>query len=90
MKDAYDKLKILSDILKNNWPMILMGLTALSSGLTNLNQYFIGEEDDLIKNAMAEQITILAKPYVKPKEITVKSTCNPCGSYLNNHIKEYH
>lgn len=26
----------------------------------------------------------------EPKEITVKSTCSPCGPYLNKHLKEYH
>ena len=94
MKDAWDKFKISSDALKANWPLILMGLTALSSGLTNLNQYFIGEEDDLIKNAMAEQITVLADTYVKSKPeiktVTVKSTFGNCGYYLNQHLKEYH
>jgi len=92
-KDTYDKLKILSEVLKNNWPLILMCLTALGSGITNMNQYFVGQNYEAEKNKAIHDVTIgfqNAMIEIEPKEIIVKSTCSPCGSYLNQHLKEYH
>ena len=90
MKDAWDKFKISSDALKANWPMILICLTALSSGATNLGQYFTNQDLEIEQIASHEQIANIAKHYAAPKTITVKSTCSSCGSYLNAHISEYH
>lgn len=88
-KEFYDWVKL---VLDNKW-LVMLFFTSLGSMVTNANQYFIGQEDDQIKSAMKEQITVLADTYIKPKEIIVKSTCSPCGSYgsyLNKHLKEYH
>ena len=89
-KDFYDKLKTWSDIIKDHKVLVLMGLTALSSGLTNLGQMIYGEEKDMLIGAMKEQITILApKPAIKPKAVTVRSNCGKCGGYFDKKINEY-
>lgn len=88
-KDFWDKFKITSEALKNNWPMLLLGATAISSGLTNLNQYFVGQEDDFMKSAMKDQITVLAETYVKPKTITIKQSCGSCSGYFKQAIDQH-
>lgn len=88
-KDSYDKLKVISDIIKDNKVLVLMGITALGSGLTNLGQMIYGEEKDLLINAMKEQITILA-PKPEKKVITVRSNCGGCVKLLREHEEDLH
>jgi len=89
MKDGWDKFKITSEALKNNWPVILLACTALSSGLTNMNQFFIGQEDDLMKDAMKDTITVLAETYVEPQK-PVSSGCSQCLREVKNLREEFH
>jgi len=92
-KDGWDKFKISSEALKANWPIIVLGFGAISSGLTNLNQYFIGQEDDFMKDAMKDQITVLAETYVKPEAVKttiIKSNCNQCMKEVKRLRSEFH
>ena len=85
-KDFWDKFKISSDALKANWPMILVGLTALSSGIGNITQTLWLDEADTTNNAMKEYIEYTNKEYVLPKAsivttskmATTKSGCGEC------------
>lgn len=86
MKDAWDKFKISSDALKANWPMILVCLTALSSGIGNITQTLWLDEADTTNNAMKEYIEYTNKEYVLPKTslaitpkiLTIKEGCGDC------------
>lgn len=79
MKDAWDKFKISSDALKANWPLVLLGLTAVSSGITNISQYFDGVTAQ--KN-YHEGITAITQ-HEKPKG------CSRCIKLINE-LKEFH
>ena len=78
-KDFYDKIKILSEILKNNWPVLVLLFTALSSMSTNAVQYFAKAEveQDLINSqdqvtAVANHLTAKATPKI------VVPSCGGC------------
>ena len=89
MKDAWDKLKIVSEVFKNNWPQFLLIGTLLSSAGFNLNQYFgIQEKEVEIQNTQ-KQITKIAEHYAAPKTVKVKTICN-CGKLWRRHMKEDH
>jgi len=88
MKDAWDKFKISSDALKANWPIILIALTALSSGITNATQYVTNQGQEAEKNEAIRQVAIGFQSVMTKKE--VKPTCGNCRSYLINHVKELH
>ena len=81
MKDKWDKLKIMSDVIKNNWPLIIIGLTALSSLSTNAIQYFTkaGVEQELV--ATQNQVTAVASHFTAtttPKIVVRESPCGNC------------
>lgn len=93
MKDAYDKLKILSEVLKNNWPMIILACTALSSMMTNASQYMTNSDHEIEKKASQEQIAAIANHYAAtttPKIVVQKSPCGDCSILLNDHIRRLH
>ena len=93
MKDKWDKLKTISDIIKDNKVLVLMALTALSSGLTNLGQMIYGEEKDILINAMADQITVMAP---KQTRVIISSDCDGCIQRIEtiekkvNQLKRWH
>ena len=78
MKDAWDKLKITSDVLKNNWPLVLMAITALSSLSTNAAQYFSGVEKEAEVLAAQQQVTEVANHLTQTKIIIKESGCTEC------------
>jgi len=85
MATAFDWIKLALD----KWTVILPICLFLASA-TGLSFSMADSADkDAEIKAAQEQITNIANHY-KPKEIIVKSTCSPCGSYLNQHIKEFH
>lgn len=89
MKDAYDKLKIWSEVLKNNWPQILLIGTLLSSGMGNIGQYFAIQDKEQEKNkAVREVATAFQTVMIEEKPIE-KTNCGNCESTLKNHIKQY-
>lgn len=85
-KDFYDKLKIWSEVLKNNWPMIVLAFTALGSLGTNLNQYFGIQDKEVEIQQAHKQIENIANYYAKKPTKPVK--CPDCG--LKEHIKNHH
>ena len=89
MKDAWDKFKISSDALKANWPILLLALTALSSGITNATQYVTNQGQEAEKNEAIREVAIGFQNAITAPVKVVKS-CNSCASYLINHIKELH
>jgi len=90
MKDAWDKFKISSDALKANWPILLMALTALGSGITNANQYATNQSQEAEKNEAVRQVAIgFQSAMVKTEPKPVKS-CGNCKRDLFNHVKELH
>jgi len=85
MRDAFDWIKLVLD----KWAVILPICLFLASA-TGLSFSMVDNSDkDAEIKAVQEQITNIANHY-KPKEVVIKSTCSPCGSYLNQHLKEYH
>lgn len=94
-KDIYDKLKIISDILKNNWPLVLMGITAITSASGNIMQYF---ENDEILEQKDEQIAAIANYYnpevVKQPDGTWKAEIidklNKIDGKLTKTLKDFH
>ena len=75
-KDFYDKLKISSEVLKNNWPLVLMFITAVSSGMGNIGQYFTMQE------AEEENVNQIAA-IVEHLTATPKIVQSPCGDCIN-------
>lgn len=92
MKDKWDKLKISSEALKNNWPMLLLILGGLSSGIGNITQGYFANEDEELKTAMAEQITILAETYVRPSQpkTVIRQNCDACMVEVRKLRSEFH
>jgi hypothetical protein len=77
-KDIWDKFKIISDILKNNWPMIVLAFTTLGSAYGNMSQYF--EKDEIVE-AKNKQIKAIAEYYNPPKPVKVTLTQQPDGTW---------
>lgn len=94
-KDFYDKLKILSEVLKNNWPLVLMGLTAISSLSANAAQFFgIQEKEQELKDTQ-QQVAAVAN-YVTKTVIVKKDGCYECKKDIKtlqsevNQLKRWH
>lgn len=91
MKDSYDKLKILSEVIKNNWPLVLICFTGLSSLATNAAQMVTNQDLEIEQKASQEQIATIANHYTTTPKIAVqKPNCGNCSILLNSHIKELH
>ena len=88
MKDAWDKFKISSDALKANWPIILVALTALSSGITNASQYITNLDQEAEKNDAIREVAIGFQNAITAKPVKEVKSCNSFAWYLINHIKE--
>ena len=88
MKDAWDKFKISSEALKNNWPMILVAMTAISSGIGNITQHLGWQEDKELNTALVETVTMLS-PKPKKTQVIIKQDCNECGGYFNKIIENH-
>ena len=78
-KDKWDKLKITSEMLKNNWPVIVLAFTALSSGVTNAMQYYTNTDLVAEDKAKSEQIAQIANHYAQPVKIERKIYKTDCG-----------
>jgi len=88
-KDRWDKFKISSDALKANWPILLMAMTVLGSGITNASQYITSTEKDELTKAMKDQIEILVD--YKPEPVPIgrgKGVCN-CNAIFSSLIKKH-
>jgi len=93
MKDKWDILKIISDAFATNKWLFIACLTGISSMGVNLGQLFESQNQEAEKVKAIREVAIGFQNLmieIEPKEVIVKSTCNPCGSYLNHHLKEYH
>lgn len=90
MKDRYDKIKILSEVLKNNWPLVLICFGGLSSLATNATQFATNSDHEAEAKAAQEQIATIANHYAATTPKIVKSSCGDCSILLNSHIKELH
>ena len=89
-KEFYDWVKLALD---NKW-LVMLCFTGLSSVATNAAQFFVAQEEKVLKTAMTEQITIMAETYVKPQavkstKVTIKQDCNKCGGYFNKIIENH-
>jgi len=91
MKDVYDKLKVISDIVKDNKWLVLIAFTGLSSMATNAGQFIssLSYEEDKAK-AIHEVATGFQSAMIEIEPKVVKSTRSPCGSYLDKHLKMEH
>lgn len=98
MKDGWDKFKISSEALKNNWPILLMAATALSSGLGNISQHFDVQAKEAEKNQAIHDVAVgfhrviaeIKPEDVKPKKVKkVDTGCNYCKAEINK-LKEWH
>jgi len=92
-KDSYDKLKIVSEVLKNNWPILVIAFTALSSMATNASQYMTNTDHEAEQQASQEQIAMIANHYAvttTPKIVVQKSSCGNCGLFIKRHEGEFH
>lgn len=89
MKDAYDKLKIWSEVLRNNWPIVLLLCGALGSVATNVGQLFGYQEieEELVQTQ--NQVTEVAKHFTKTKVI-IKDNCSNCESLYFKHKEDDH
>ncbi len=87
-KDRYDKLKIFSEVLRNNWPLLVLAFTALSSLATNASQYTNNEAEQM---ALHKQIQNIAAHYAStPKEKTIIRKCGNCSKSMRDHLEEFH
>jgi len=92
-KDIYDKLKIIPELIKTYWAIIIM-----CGGLSTGGWQWWDKQDVIIEakqksNKAVHEVTVAFQNVMiemEPKEIIVKSTCGNCGNYLNQHIKEFH
>ncbi len=93
MKDAYDKIKILSEVLKNNWPILVLAFTALSSMATNAAQFMNNADLEAEKIKAVREVAIgfqTAMIEIEPKKVVKKSTCGQCKNLIKSHEGEYH
>ena len=92
MKDRWDKFKIATEGMKNiKWLFPILLTLVLGSGVTNIGQFVsgLGQKADNDK-AIHEVAMGFQKAMIEIEPKVVKSTCSPCGSYLNNHLRELH
>ena len=94
-KVFWDKFGITSKAVSDNKWLIIACTGFVSSMVSNTVQYFVGQEDEFMKSAMADQITVLAETYVKPKPKkpapkVYKLDCGVCQTLMNEHTKEFH
>jgi len=88
-KDRWDKFKISSDALKANWPIILVALTALSSGITNASQYITNSDQEAEKNEAVRQVAIgFQNAIMEPAKPIIGNKCN-CNAIFNGLIKKH-
>jgi len=94
VKDKWDKLKIASEALRNNWPQLLLICTLASSGIGNASQYFTIQDKEQEKiTAVREVATAFQAVIAEPEKAVEKvrnSGCGSCSILLNSHIKELH
>jgi len=86
----YDWIKLGSDVIKNNWPQLILLCGMLGSFGTNASQYFTNVDHEAEQKAKDEQIAAIANHYAATTPKTVKSSCGNCSILLNSHIKELH
>jgi len=89
MRDAFDWIKLALDRWAVIVPIFLFlasatGLSFSMASNTDLEAEKIKAVREVAEGFQAAMIEI------EPKEVIVRPTCNPCGSYLNQHIKEFH
>jgi hypothetical protein len=74
--------------------MLFTSIGSLSTGGWQwLDKYDIKRQADIDKDKAIHEVAEgfhAAMIAIEPKEVVIKSTCNPCGFYLNKHIKDLH
>lgn len=97
MKDAFDKLKIISDVVKDNKFIFIMLLTSLGSLVANAGQYIENVGLELSKQTAIHEVargfqSVMAEiePKRTTKRVVIKQNCSKCTILLNSHIKEHH
>lgn len=88
-KDAYDKLKILSDVLKNNWPQLLLICSLLGSSVGNIGQYFTIQDKEQEKNEAVREVATAFQTVTMEDPKPIVSNCNNCEQLLRTHIKDF-
>jgi len=75
-------------LILDKWAVLLPATLFLASSVGWSFSSVDNSDKDIEIEASQEQIRNIANYYAKPK--VVKSTCSPCGSYLNQHLKQEH
>ena len=92
-KDAYDKLKILSEVLRNNWPIFVIAFTALGSMATNAAQFVTNQDLETSKVKAVREVAVgfqQAMIKTEPKKIIMKSSCDKCMHEIKRLREEFH
>lgn len=85
-KDIYDKLKIIPELVKTYWAIIVM-----FGGLSTGGWQWWDKQDYKAENiASQKQIAEIARHYAALKTVTVKSNCNKCMNEVIKLRKEFH
>ena len=88
-KDRWDKFKISSDALKANWPILLLALTALSSGITNASQYITNSDQEAEKNEAIREVAIgFQNAITEPVKPIAGKRCD-CNAAIKRLISQH-
>jgi len=92
MKDTYDKLKALSDVVKDHKLLFIMLFTSLGSMVTNASQYMTNSDLEISNQKAIHEVAKGFQSAMVELEPKPQKTynCGKCSILLKSHIKEFH
>jgi len=92
-KDKWDKIKVISDVVKDNKLFVAMLFTSLGSMATNANQYMNNSDLEISSQQAVHDVAkgfqaVLAEKQDKP-QVKVR-TCSNCSNLIISHESRYH
>jgi len=91
-KDKWDKLKVISDVIKDNKLLFMFAISACGSFITNASQYMTNSDLEISKQKAIHEVakgfqSAIAELEPKPQKAY---NCGKCSILLKSHIKEFH
>jgi len=93
MKDGWDKLKVISDVVKDNKFIVVICFTGLGSLVTNATQLVANQDLEQEKITAVHEVAAAFQSVMsetEPKKIIVKSNCNQCLREIRKLKEEFH